>query len=271
MLPYQRSYHITTLVDKLKYWLSPDAKKEFYPNLAFKPPVGIQVVENGYYYISDNYVAYNDVTNGLIVRIKENADPIHWKCFSDLYNESSKSKTITTDQPSFQDFIEIEDKGTWEYCEIKSPNGQYGLNLNDELFDNSFTFSDPDNKDKYLDPSWQAPQMSADEKNKKQIILESYIDQLSILMNEMYKISTKNNCGFPKFENRLISCLYRDSNGYFWSDIDQFEWNSTPGIFIEAALEEFSLVTKFANRCGLITGEMHYALYQKAREKWLTV
>lgn len=271
MLPYQRSYHITTLKAKLNYWQSPDAKKDLYPRMDFKPPIGIQVIENGYYYLSDNYVAYNDITNGLIVRIKKNSNPIHWKCFRDLYSEVSKSNRLIIDQPSFQEFIEIADKGTWEYVEMKSPNGQYGKNLNDEFFDDSFTFSDPDIKDRYLDPSWNAPQLSSESQSKKLEILQSYIEQISILIDEMTKTATRTDSGFPKFENRLLSCLYRDNNGYFWSDVDQFEWVQTKSMFLDAALQELTMVLNFAVKCGIITQDISNTVYQQAREKWLTI
>ena len=269
MLPYQRSYFISTLTEKLKHWYSPAAKQEFYPNVDIKPAFGIQLLENGYYYLSDTYVSYNDLTNGLIVRLNKHSDDSkNWECFTEL----SKAANFKTDLPVYRDFVSTADFGTYEYAEIKSPHSQYGENLYDTIFNNTIeTFET--NPDVYLDKDWNPPLQSSEILENTKAILESYIEPFQQLVVAIAEIDNKYQSGFPEFELSIVKSLYKDSVGFFWSDIDQLSWNDkiTQTVFIDQALRDLWITGAFVRDCGLLTDDMLAEIHEKARTTWLTI
>jgi len=269
MLPYQRSYFISTLTEKLKHWYSPAAKQEFYPNADIKPAFGIQLLENGYYYLSDTYVSYNDLTNGLIVRLNKHSDDSkNWECFTEL----SKAANFKTDLPVYRDFVSTADFGTYEYAEIKSPHSQYGENLYDTIFNNTIeTFET--NPDVYLDKDWNPPLQSSEILENTKAILESYIEPFQQLVVAIAEIDNKYQSGFPEFELSIVKSLYKDSVGFFWSDIDQLSWNDkiTQTVFIDQALRDLWIIGAFVRDCGLLTDDMLAEIHEKARTTWLTI
>ena len=269
MLPYQRSYFISTLTEKLKHWYSPAAKQEFYPNIDIKPAFGIQLLENGYYYLSDTYVSYNDLTNGLIVRLNKHSDDSkNWECFTEL----SKAENFKTDLPVYRDFVSTADFGTYEYAEIKSPHSQYGENLYDTIFNNTIeTFETK--LDVYLDKDWNPPLQSSEILENTKAILESYIEPFQQLVVAIAEIDNKYQSGFPEFELSIVKSLYKDSVGFFWSDIDQLSWNDrmTQTVFIDQALKDLWIISAFVRDCGLLTDDMLAEIHEKARTTWLMI
>lgn len=269
MLPYQRSYFISTLTEKLKHWYSPAAKQEFYPNVDIKPAFGIQLLENGYYYLSDTYVSYNDLTNGLIVRLNKHSDNSkNWECFTEL----SKAENFKTDLPVYRDFVSTADFGIYEYAEIKSPHSQYGENLYDTIFNNTIeTFET--NPDVYLDKDWNPPLQSSEILENTKAILESYIEPFQQLVVAIAEIDNKYQSGFPEFELSIVKSLYKDSVGFFWSDIDQLSWNDrmTQTVFIDQALKDLWIISAFVRDCGLLTDDMLAEIHEKARTTWLMI
>jgi hypothetical protein len=269
MFPYQRSYFISTLTEKLKHWYSPAAKQEFYPNIDIKPAFGIQLLENGYYYLSDTYVSYNDLTNGLIVRLNKHSDDSkNWECFTEL----SKAENFKTDLPVYRDFVSTADFGIYEYAEIKSPHSQYGENLYDTIFNNTIeTFET--NPDVYLDKDWNPPLQSSEILENTKAILESYIEPFRHLVVAIDEIDDKYQSGYPEFESSIIKSLYKDDVGFFWSDIDQLSWNNkiTHVIFVNQALTDLWIVGAFVRDCGLLTDDMLNEIHEKARTAWLMI
>ena len=269
MLPYQRSYFISTLTEKLKHWYSPAAKQEFYPNIDIKPAFGIQLLENGYYYLSDTYVSYNDLTNGLIVRLNKHSDNSkNWECFTEL----SKAENFKTDLPVYRDFVSTADFGIYEYAEIKSPHSQYGENLYDTIFNNTIeTFET--NPDVYLDKDWNPPLQSSEILENTKANLESYIEPFQQLVVAIAEIDNKYQSGFPEFELSIVKSLYKDSVGFFWSDIDQLSWNDrmTQTVFIDQALKDLWIISAFVRDCGLLTDDMLAEIHEKARTTWLMI
>ena len=269
MFPYQRSYFISTLTEKLKHWYSPAAKQEFYPNIDIKPAFGIQLLENGYYYLSDTYVSYNDLTNGLIVRLNKHSDNSkNWECFTEL----SKAENFKTDLPVYRDFVSTADFGIYEYAEIKSPHSQYGENLYDTIFNNTIeTFET--NPDVYLDKDWNPPLQSSEILENTKAILESYIEPFQQLVVAIAEIDNKYQSGFPEFELSIVKSLYKDSVGFFWSDIDQLSWNDrmTQTVFIDQALKDLWIISAFVRDCGLLTDDMLAEIHEKARTTWLMI
>jgi hypothetical protein len=269
MFPYQRSYFISTLTDKLTHWYSPAAKTEFYPNTDIKPAFGIQLIENGYYYLSDTYVSYNDLTNGLIVRLnKHSNESKNWECFIEL----SKSENFKTDIPVYRDIVSTADFGMYEYAEIKSPHSQYGENLYDTIFNNTIeTFEVV--TDKYLDKEWNPPLQSSEILESTKAILESYIEPFQQLVVAIAEIDSKYQSGYPEFELSIIKSLYKDTVGFFWSDIDQLSWNNkiTQTMFVNQALTDLWITGAFVRDCGLLTDDMLAEIHEKARTTWLMI
>lgn len=285
MLPYQRSYFQSTLIEKLKYWKSPQCKGEFYPNIDVKPPLGIQILENGYYHLSDSYVAYVDLTNGLIVRISNNRSPASWNCFVELQQKGVEANNLRMDIPLFKDSLIIENHGIWEYAELRSPNGQYGTNYYDMWGDESAdftleryeldaltisTFNDP--QESYLEKNWkQQHVISEAAANDNKELFFYYVEQFKILLNTMMPIAKKNNCGLPFIEACFIKHLYKDKNGFFWSDMDQLDWRMNIDEFKRTALSDINHVTLFMREAGLLTPENCFDINDYARKEWLTI
>jgi hypothetical protein len=284
MFPYQRSYFQTTLIEKLNYWKSPQCKGEFYPNIDVKPPLGIQILENGYYHLSDSYVAYVDLTNGLIVRISNNRSTASWDCFVELHQKGVEFNNLRMDVPLFKDSLIIENHGIWEYAELRSPNNQYGINYYDMWGDDSADFSleqyelsdltvstFEDAKEGYLEKNWKPPLISESALNRNKELFFSYIEQFKILLNTMVPIAKKHNCGLPYIEACFIKHLYKDTQGFFWSDIDQLDWNMNVEEFKRASLSDINHVALFMRECGLLTPENCFDINDYARKEWLTI
>lgn len=270
MFPYQRSYFISTLTEKLKHWYSPAAKQEFYPNINIKPPFGIQLIENGYYYLSDRYVSYNDLTNGLIVRLNKYSDnSLNWECLTEL----SKAENFKTDIPVYRDFVSTADFGIYEYAEIKSPHSQYGANLYDTIFNDTIGTFEIHDPDIYLDKEWCLPLQSSEILESTKTILESYITPFQQLVLAIAEVDSKYQSGYPEFELSIVKSLYKDTVGFFWSDIDQLSWNNwiTKTIFVDQALTDLRITGTFVRDCGLLTDDMLSEIYKKARTTWLMI
>jgi hypothetical protein len=269
MLPnFQRSLFKKELLSRLKYWLSPESKNEFYKNIPFKPEMGIQRVDNGYYYLSNKLVSFSDLTNGLVVRMRSYKTTKDWDCYNDLYKQSLE-KGIRIDVPLYKEMITDHLGNTWEYAEIRSPENQYGSNLYDILFSDSHKTLEEE-KDFYLTNDWQLPQASDGIKSSAKELFEIYIDQFVIVAGLASSIAEKNNSSLP-LGIANMSTLYRDSNGYFWSDFDHNTWTTTKSNLISSALSDFESTTYFAEKSGLLDSVVRENLIKYAREKWTAI
>jgi len=266
---YQRSIFQKELTDRLKYWLSPDSKTEFYKDSPAKPGLGIQRTSSGYYYLSSNLVFYCDLTNGLIVRIKRFLNSTDWNSYTDLYKISNEQNKFRMDIPLYRELITVFDGSRWEYVELKSPNNEYGKNLYDDLFSDSYKTLEEE-KDSYLNDDWESSQASDSIKFGAKELFEEYIDQFAIIAGIASSIAKKNNIGLPP-GIASISALYRDTKGYFWSDFDHNTWNVTKNLLIDSALIELEGTTDFAEKAGLLDSVVRENLIKYAREKWTAI
>ena len=269
MLPnYQRSLFKKELLSRLKYWLSPESKNEFYKNILFKPEMGIQRVANGYYYLSNKLVSFSDLTNGLVVRMRSYKTTKDWDCYNDLYKQSLE-KGIRIDVPLYKEMITDHLGNAWEYAEIRSPGNQYGSNLYDILFSDSYKILEEE-KDSYLNNDWQFQQAPEGVKSDAKELFEIYIDEFAIVAGLALSIAEKNNSSLP-LGIANMSSLYIDAKGYFWSDFDHNTWTTTKSVLVSSALNDLEGTTDFAEKTGLLDSVVRESLIKYAREKWTAI
>jgi hypothetical protein len=260
MIPaFQRSILQNELRNQHANWQRPETKNKFFGSFETNPffeEFGIERNSTGYFYLSDNLIAFNDLTNGNIFRIKKGADPKSWDCYVELYQRSQELKSFRIDQPLFNGNILVGQE-TWEYVELQSPGRDYGQNYNDDVF---------------LWPELtngmvQQNEISDEFKKTVEDYFREFVDQSVIVIQEAVSIAKKNSCGLPMNLCRT-STRFKDNNGYFWSDFDQDEWNTSFTDFYSWSMTIFGGTLEFANRCGVLNREQVSSCLNYAGEKW---
>lgn len=260
MIPaFQRSIVQNELRNQYSNWQKPETKDSFFGKFNTSPffeDFGIVRNSNGYFYLSDHLIVYNDLKNGNIFRIKKSTNPKSWDCYSDLYLKSQELKSFRIDQPLFKDNILV-GKELWEYAELQSPGKDYGRNYNDDVF---------------LWPELtnglvQENAISVEYKQSVEKYFTDFVDQALVIIQEAVSIAKKHSCGLPLNLCRL-STRYKDDQGYFWSDFDQDEWNSSALEFYEWSVTAFGSTLQFANKCGVLDTTQVSSCLTYASEKW---
>lgn len=266
MLPYQRSYFQTTLLAKLVYWQSSDSKSEFYPTLDVKPAFGIQMADTGHWFLSNDYVSYNDIRNGFIVRIFKNTYKKNWQCLTDLSAFSKAGQFLRVDAPLHSENLTVAKDDVWEYAEIQSPGNEYGVNFMDLLHEDYPAEALENYFLNFLSKPLQAKQQPIEKLDNVQDFFNAYLEQLSHLIIAFKQVQQSNGCGFPRNKTgSFLSCFYKDTAGYFWSDIDRLEWTCSEHEFYTIILDEISLVTDFMIHIGCLDEQRKNNIQNTAR------
>lgn len=259
---FQRSMFVKQLRDKQAQWKLPETKEKFYKNFStnpFIPSFGIDRDDNGYTYTSDNLVAYCNLRTGLIVRIRKEWNAKDWICYNELYQLGLSSGKFRIDVPLYKQEISV-DGSSWEYAELQSPNKEYGVNFNDDVF------TWPELIDGYI-PN---PKINDSFKDQVAVYYKEFIDQAFEIMAAAASIADKNNAGLP---NNLIypSTRFKDSVGHFWSDFDQNEWKYNKLDFAEHSVAILEGYLGFAQMCGCLDDSRLADCSTYARTKWTTI
>jgi DNA-directed RNA polymerase subunit H (RpoH/RPB5) len=267
----QRSFFKKELTDKLIYWQSSQSKNDLYPNLPFKPVLGIQRVSNGFFYLSNNLIYFSNIPQGQIVKIKRTSDPIHWQLYSDLYKISVDQKKFRMDVPLYSEFINDHHGNRWEYSELKSPRDQFGINYTNEFYQvqsNDLTSS-------MLDPDWKPDDQTEESSEKLRTDLLNdvhlYIDQVTEILTSALNISREKNKGLIPSKLGSLSTFYTDGDGVFWSDFDHEDWDHHKHQVTERLIEEFSVGLEIVEKHDRINKEEKEDFLKNARSKWKTL
>jgi len=223
------------------------------------PPFFIEREQNGYYYISENLVAYCNLNDGTVFRIRKDWASKDYQCYAELGEKAKELGTFRVDVPSYREEFGVKDS-IWEYAELQSPGQQYGLNYNDDVF------------------SWPeltngiTPNASITEEQKTSVknYFKEFVDQSKIITHQARLIAEKNNCGIP-FDLCYIWTRYKDSQGYFWSDFDQRSWNQSKNEVIVDSLTKLQSAMGFAMVCGMLDEAKAIEVYNYAREQWALI
>jgi len=260
MIPaFQRSVFQNELRNQYTNWKKPETKNKFFGKFNTNPifeEFGIERSSNGYFYLSDNLVVYNDLKNGTIFRIKKGANPKSWECYSELYQKSQELKTFRIDNPLYKENI-IVDQETWEYAELQSPGRDYGHNYNDDVF----------LWPELTDGIHQKNEITLEFKISVEKYFKDFVDQSLLVIKEAALIAKKHSCGLPINLCRT-STRFKDDQGYFWSDFDQDEWTSSVEEFYEWSMTIFRGTLGFANLCGVLDQDQVVSCLNYAGEKW---
>lgn len=260
MIPtFQRSIVQSELRNQFTSWQNPTTKNKFFGSFTTNPifeDFGIERNGNGYFYLSDDLIVYNDLKNGNIFRIKKGSNPKSWDCYSELYTKSQESQAFRIDQPLHRENILVGDE-TWEYAELQSPGKDYGKNYNDDVFQ----------WPELTDGMRQQNEISPDLKKSVEDYFKEFIDQSAVVIREAAVIARKHECGLPINLCRP-STRFKDPQGYFWSDFDQDEWNASFAEFYSWSMTIFGGTLEFANRCGVLDRKQIDECVAYAGEKW---
>jgi hypothetical protein len=259
---FQRNLVQVELKKRIDLWESPSFRSQFFGNLPVNtnlPTFTTERDESGHYYISDNLVAYCNITNGLIFRMRKVWNVQDWDCYTELYNKGVETGKFRIDIPLYKEVIDT--KGAaWEYAELQSPGNNYGQNFNDDVFQ----------WPELTNGTTPNTGITAEFKDQVTEYFKTFVDQALEITHEARLISEKNNCGMP-LDLCYIFNRYKDDNGYFWSDFDQAGWNNTRQTVIEDSLTKLQSAVFFGKICGVLDDSRIEEIFSYAREKWQAI
>lgn len=254
---------LAELKNKISAWKHPRTRHQHIlePNNPYPlvPDFGIERDLNGYYYISDKLVSYCDLRSGMIYRIKQGDNILNSQCYRELQEAGQATGDFRLDVVLHREEIQIEDT-TWEYVKLQSPEGDYGLNFNDDVFEWPELING------------ETPNPSIDDELRDSVrdYFKNFIDQSLTIVRKANEIAEKNACGMPlgiiQTSNR-----FKDSNGYFWSDLDHNDWSLNKNELQYASMDTLYATLFFSKICGVLDESRTNELIEYARLKWSTI
>jgi hypothetical protein len=191
--------------------------------------------ESGYLRFFDNTLIYKDLSSGnySVLRTVRNNNK-DYDCFQ-LLSSSGVGRFRFLNIV----FREIIADGRLEYIELSTPNNEIGVTMSSE-FSNS------------------RPPLS---------VFREYIDQTIPILAEAETIANNNNVGFPASTDICnMLARYKDSNGYFWWPV--LNWNSTKAQTIQDILELLEGFLLNGKSVGNFTNIETEELLNYARSVW---
>jgi hypothetical protein len=223
------------------------------------PKFTVVRTEDGYYYVSDDLISFSNLVTGEVFRIRKHWEKQDWPSYTELHQIGKSTGQFRIDIPLYRSEEEFNGH-IWEYAELKSPDGNYGCNFNDDVFQwPELT--------KGLIPNIDIT--TEYQESVKQYYLE-FVDQVSNILHEAKEIAIKNMCGLPLGLSYIFN-RYRDDQGYFWSDFDQFTWTRTGTDVLDDAMLYLKGTMEFSKLCGVLTEAQALDVVKVAEEKWKTV
>jgi hypothetical protein len=264
MIPsYQRSIVVQQLRDKHAYWSTPANRLEFFNGFSsiseWTPTFGIERDDNGYYYMHDDLISYCNLRTGYVIRIRKNWKETDWKCYNDFYDVAKLTGEFRIDIPRYREIIEINGHG-WEYAEYQSPNGEYGKNYNDDVFD----------WPELTDGLHPNENITEEFKDSVMQYHKDFADHSAVVLKHASQVAEKNNCGLPNNLARPTT-RFKDSKGYFWSDFDQDMWATEKRSVLEYSFAIYEGSLYFAKKCGVLDDARIKQCLDYARTKWITI
>jgi hypothetical protein len=264
MSALQRNLILNQFFDKLSKWKTPETKLLYFKDLAagttpWMPEFAIERDSNGYFYISDTLIAYCNLKNGSIFRLRSRWGEKDWVCYSELADIANQTKEFRIDIPLHRELVRVEN-ADWEYAELRSPNLDYGKNYNDDVFEwpelTNGQHQDNEVTDEFQDSVVQYH--------------KEFIDQAIVILKYTDQIAKKHGTGFPRNLCRPTT-RYKDSVGYFWSDFDHNEWSMEKASAIDYYHTIFKGTLNFSLTCGVIDYGRMIDCTNYARSKWITI
>lgn len=258
---FQRNLIQVELRKRLDNWMDPAVKAQAYANLPVSPAPGFVTErdQDGYYLISDGLIAYCNLRNGLVFRIRKSFFDKDWVCYTELAAKGVETGAFRIDAPLYKEEIETQD-GVWEYAELQSPGNNYGQNFNNDVF------SWPELSQGLI------PNASINDTVRNGVVayFKEFVDQATVITHEAKLIAQKNGTGMP-MDLCYIFNRYKDNTGYFWSDFDQQTWVQPLPVIVRDSLEKLGVALLFASTCGVLTTEQVTEINLYARDKWATI
>jgi hypothetical protein len=207
------------LLEKWQYW-TPNQITQFYNNMVNIVPdtIAVELLENGYISVSQNYIDYTNLTTGDHSRITKDWTDKDVFASLKLYEKSQELNTFRVDRLTYYKLVEFQDSRCL-YSEFKSPNSQYGASWSEKIGTRSYT---------------------AEESITN---IRTGIDQFKVLLTVAKQVSAELMCGLPK---NLFDPgnQYQDDLGMFYSGI--YKWDTNLDAVIKLGLE-------FVNRTIYLT------------------
>jgi hypothetical protein len=253
--------NLQPLIEKQSWWTNTDLRNSTYNNLEINPLMprfNIERDDNGYFYMSDALVSYCDLRTGKIFRIRKYWERKDETCYSQLYQKGLEVG-FRIDIPLVRELVEIEGI-PWEYAELKSPRNDYGKNYNDDVF----------LWPELINGITPNPNITLEFKQQIKDYYIEFVDQVTIIIKEAKSIAIENMCGLPLGLSYIFN-RYRDDQGFFWSDFDQFTWTSTGSDVLADSMLYLEGTLEFAVLCGVITKEQGMEVTNYARETWAQI
>lgn len=258
---FQRNLIQVELRKRVDSWMDPAFRAQSYGNLPTGSAPGFVTErdQDGYYLLSDGLIAYCNLRNGLVFRMRKSFFAKDWECYSELAAKGVELGSFRVDTPLHREEVETND-GIWEYAELQSPGKNYGQNFNNDVF------SWPELTNGLI------PNAAIDDATRAGVVeyFKEFVDQATVITHQARLIAEKNGTGIP-FDLCYIFNRYKDNAGYFWSDFDQQTWIQNKDAVVEDALSKLGGALLFANVCGVLTADNMNDITMYARDKWATI
>jgi hypothetical protein len=251
----------TELIIQYQHWLA-FGSMEYYNQLdvaLVEERYGIKKNDDGYFYLSDGLISYCNLRNGKIYRMRRNWETHDWHCYNLLYQQGISSNKFRIDIPILREEIEI-DGHIWEYAELQSPGEDYGQNYNDDVF------LWPELTNGTVPNTNITPEF----KNVVKQYYMTFIDQSADIISAARQIAIDEMRGLPLGLSYIFN-RYKDNQGYFWSDFDQFSWTSTGTDVLNDAMDQLVKALGFSVMCGVIDDSHLMEIINYGKEKWSIV
>ena len=252
---------IRQLVEKEVWWIGSGLRTSTYNDLEinpYMPRFNIERDDNGYFYTSDTLTSYCDLRTGEIFRIRKFWEEKDWLCYNQLYQRGLEIG-FRIDVPLHREFVDVLGT-TWEYVELKSPGNDYGKNYNDDVF----TWPELING---ITPN---PDITDEFRQQVTAYYKDFVDQVGVIIKEAKNIAIENMCGLPLGLSYIFN-RYRDDQGFFWSDFDQFTWTKTGSDVLADSMLYLKGTLVFGVVCGAITEEQGIEVTNYARDTWAQI
>jgi hypothetical protein len=256
-----RDETIQILREKAVWWANTDLRNTAYNNLDINPVMPRFTTErddDGYFYSSDTLINYCNLRTGEIFRIRRNWADKDWACYNQLYQRGLEVG-FRIDIPIHRELVEVNGEN-WEYAELRSPGNDYGQNYNDDVF------QWPELTNGLIVNSG----INDEFRNQVKSYYIEFVDQVGTIIKEAKNIAIENMCGLPLGLSYIFN-RYRDDQGFFWSDFDQFTWTSTGSDVLADSMLYLKGTLVFGVVCGAIDEQRSVEVTNYARDLWAQI
>lgn len=237
------------LAEKLQYWQSHGKIEEFYNNLipSIHNAPAVEFYDAGYITVKHDHIQFDCFETGNIHALTKYATGYMLQGWTEQFDAANtmlydlsvqagnfRVNRLITSKPV------VVNGSNWRYLEFTSPNAQYGKSM---------------------------IQVAGSNKSRTYELTRDVIDQTAILIQASKIVLEQYSIGVPK-SMYVLSHLYQDDMGWFWSDY--YNWNTGQSASVNNTLTVLNNALDAAVKFNNLTLTQKSELITYAESKWNT-